>query len=146
VEYRGALNQLHANEEFNQRLPSLPQKFADHITQASRYFETDHQLIKDLRNDFGGHFQIKYARHATANFPAEEVGKIEWASNSTSPWFLNIDLAANIITSGLEHTLKPEGDVLKKFRSAIDIIGVAYGHVQQATYSLIYCFLWNKLQ
>jgi hypothetical protein len=144
MEYRGALNQLSADEEFKQRLLLVPEKQRAHITEANVYFEGSQELVKTLRNDIGGHFQIKYARHATANFPSNETGKLEWVSDDATLWSLKIDLAAGIVTSGLEHTLKPESDWRVEFRTMMETIGAAYTHAQSATYSLVASFLWRQ--
>ena len=144
MEFRGALNQLNADDEFKRRILTLPEKQKEHLTKANLYFEANQRLIKTLRNDFGGHFQIEYARHATANFPPNESGKLEWNSDDAHLWWLKIDLAASIVASGLEHTLKPQTDWRVEFRTMMETIGAAYVHVQAATYSLIASFLWNQ--
>jgi len=75
-----------------------------------------------------------------------KVGKIEWSFDSVHHWVLNVDLAMNIIVAGLEHPLGAQGEqALQKFRSVIKIIGEAYPHVQQSTFALTYCFLWDQL-
>jgi hypothetical protein len=146
MEYRGALGQLCGEEEFQKRLPALSAKHTAHIIEARDFFVEKHNLIKSLRNDIGGHFQFDYARHATANFPPEETGKIEWLADSPAAWSLNIDLAVNIVVAGLEKTLKPKTDAVTEFREMIAAIGEAYQHVQAATYALVYCFLWSRLR
>jgi hypothetical protein len=145
-EYRGALNQLCNDQEFKNQLNSLKKMFADHITEAYEYLEDNQKIIKNLRDSFGGHFLSRYVQHATENFPAEAIGKIEWISDPVNPWSLNIDLAANIITSGLGHALQSKEDLLEKFQSTVAIISTAYRQVQHATYALVYCFLWNRLR
>jgi hypothetical protein len=81
-----------------------------------------------LRNDFGGHYQFRVAKHATANFHANSIGKIEWNSGSTNPWWLRLDFATDIIAAGLEGTLGPSIDILLRLRETIEIIGGAYNH------------------
>ncbi len=145
MEFAGALSGLAADKEFKRLLGSLEEKHANAITEANRYFQKNRQLIRRLRNDFGGHFKLEYARHATANLPPDEVGKMEWLSDASAAWSLKIDLAANIITSGLEYTLQPQLDWREEFRTAIDTISKAFPHVQTATYSLALNFLWRRM-
>jgi len=145
MEFRGALNQVTADKEFKQHLPMLPPRIAEHIVEANRYFQANHELIKRLRNDFGGHVQIDYVRHATANFAPEETGKLEWSSDNGAYWSLTIDLAANIITAGLAHTLQPQTDIIAALHEAINTIAKAYHHVQNSTFALVSQFLWKRM-
>jgi hypothetical protein len=145
MEYRGALDQLCLDKEFEERLPFLSDKHVCDIKRAREFLIQKHDLIKGLRNDIGGHFRFEYARHAMANLPREDAGKIEWVSESETPIWLNIDLAANIVIAGLDRTLKQEADFMTEFRHALESIGEAYQHVQAATYAVVYCFLWNRL-
>ncbi len=146
MEFRGALNELNRDKEFEQRLRLLGEKYVLHIRQANEFFQANHATIKGLRNDFGGHVAINYVRHAISNFHPNDTGKLEWREDPDHFWWLDIDLAANIIASGLEHSLRPNEDITSEFHNAIQIIGAAYNHVQQSTFALAYCFLWKNLQ
>jgi hypothetical protein len=81
-EYRRALNTLNAEKGFRRTLASLDVKDVRAVAGANRYFQANHKQIKDLRDAFGGHIVPAYARHATANFAPNEVGKIEWSFDS----------------------------------------------------------------
>jgi hypothetical protein len=101
-EYRRALNALNAEKEFRHKLASLDKKYVLQIEEANRYFQANQKQIRGLRNTFGGHINPAFARHATANFAPNEVGKIEWIFDSAHPWALNLNLAMNIIVAGLD--------------------------------------------
>lgn len=146
MEFAGALSGLAADKDFKCLLTSFKEKHADDVEDANRYFQKNHRLIRRLRNAFGGHFQFEYARHATMNFPRNETGRMEWISETPLGWSLKIDLAANIITSGLEHALQPRDDWQQEFRTAIETISLAFPHVQAATYSLSVNFLWERMR
>ena len=70
---------------------------------------------------------------------------MEWVSDSAATWSLKIDLAANIVASGLEHTLKATQDWREEFHIAMEMITSAFNKVQAATYSLALNYLWRRV-
>jgi hypothetical protein len=76
-ELRQAIAVLNGLKAFRDRKAKWSQREQEHWDEAVVFFATNHEFLKNWRNDVGGHFLDKAAEFAIDNVEEETVGAIE---------------------------------------------------------------------
>ena len=145
-EFRGALNQLCADQDFKKAIRNLPPLHKNGIGYANKEFERHASKLKKWRDDFGGHYLFNVAEYATAHFPPEAVGKLEWMAESKEPFWLKLDYATEIILAGLQRTLGTSENLMEDLTQANETISDLYRQAQTCMYSLVAAFILPRME
>jgi len=143
VEFRRALTRIRGTQEFKQAVAFHSKIEKDELLPVEQFFQQHEASIKAFRNEFGGHLQDESVKFATGHV-SDVSGKITM-NLGCDGWTMGLEcdfvshLMAGVITSKLAGK-----DHMKELREAIEMIAVAFGHVQVATVALVYTFLWDR--
>jgi hypothetical protein len=111
---------------------------------AVSYFSTQKKLLKDIRNDIGGHFGSKAAEYAVQHVDDCYVAKIameeESADRHRALLFFASELAA---TAMLRHL--PGDDVQNRVAVLMKLLEQGVEHAVQAVHFIIAECYWNRL-
>jgi hypothetical protein len=154
LEFRGALLRLSRTAEFKTERTRVFRRDAlrakkqnrdlfGNILAALRFFDSNHKLLKDLRNAVGGHFSDAAAASATAHVDAS--GKLEITFDALqrgggAKLHYAGEIAATAFTMKLPG-FKPREEEIGE---AIRMIRDGYAHAAKSMHSLIILFLWER--
>ena len=143
VEFQGALTQLVISPEFKEAKPRVSELNASRIHDANVYFQKHSARIKELRNEFGGHFKEAAVQYATSNLSPDTVGQVTWVSTSETRLRLELHFVADIVAGAI--TSKMGGaNYGEEWKAAMTIIADGYLHVLGATLATVNAFLWDR--
>lgn len=156
LEFRGSLLQLSKTREFKAESFATfhPDASAARkanrdlfgiVTDALKFFDAHHKILKDLRNAVGGHFSAEAAASATVNVDPGAVGKLEIKFDALGKGggpklFFAGELAATAFTRRLPG-VKPRPEEIK---DAIVMMRDGYAHATRSMHALIILFLWER--
>jgi hypothetical protein len=156
LEFRGALIRMSRTEEFRaeraacfDRSSSLTRKSQQElfkmISDALRFFEKHHTVLKNLRNNVGGHFGDEAAHQATTNIDPNAFGKLEVVFDKSrrgggSKLHYAGEIAATAFTRSLPG-IKPRQEEIE---DAIQMVRDGYAHLTKAMHALVILFLWDR--
>jgi hypothetical protein len=145
IEFRGGLTTIRRTQEFKQAESGLSTIDAESIVRADKYLQENWTLIKDLRNEFGGHVQLKGVEFATKHL-SNVVGKVTWNQSTNVPTTLRLecDFAGDIVAGVISSKLEDGRDPATELRKAFTIIHEGFRHAQMAMTALVHAFLWNR--
>jgi hypothetical protein len=144
-EFRRALNTVIKDKEYTRaRTSDVRQVLFEKVDLAQSFFDKNFAVIRDLRNNVGGHFDEKAADFATAHVATDAVEKLEIAfhpykSGGGAKLHYAGEIAAVALRSFQQN--KPRDEELD------DIIGMitdAHAHAVLAMYALVILFLWDR--
>ena len=78
-EFAEAVRLLNDDENFKLIKASFDDRAKDQWERAMKFFQENEVLIKNVRNDLGGHFGLEAAKYAVANIRPNVCGKIEFS-------------------------------------------------------------------
>jgi hypothetical protein len=156
LEFRGALNQLSRTDEFKTEKAATFRRDTSEAKKANRdlfkiiaaaltFFESNHKLLKNLRNEVGGHFSFTAAAAATAHVEADTIGKLEITFDKLRrgggpKLHYAGEIAAAAFTKTLPGIKSRQGDI----EDAIKMMRDAYVHAANSMHALIIIFLWDR--
>jgi len=77
LEFEGALQKLSRTSEYKAASASIDTGLISTVSDAIRFFQVHHALVKSLRNDIGGHFHHAAAEFATRHAEPDATAQIE---------------------------------------------------------------------
>ncbi len=102
--------------------------------------------MKELRNEIGGHLDLRNVEFATSNFTPKFVGKVTWDKSTRENYAPPLQLHyANEIMAGVVSSKLQNGvDMVVELRAALELIMEGYQHANAAMYALVHAFLWDR--
>ncbi len=112
------------------------------LDDALGFFESNHKLLKKLRNAVGGHFSSAAAESATKNIDSDATGKLEITfdpdgSGGGTKLYYAGELAATAFTQRLPGGKDQNADAIRMVRDG-------YSHAARSMHALIILFLWER--
>jgi len=124
IEFRDCLTEVLHTKEFRTAEPTLSDMDKELITTADQYFKAHNKRMKEFRNVFGGHLDLRSVEFATSRFTAQFVGKISWDKstgvNYSPP--LQLHYANEIIAGVFSSKLQDGSDMVVELRTALELI------------------------
>jgi len=144
VEFGSALNVIRQTDEFKTAAPKLAPLDSKYIVNADKYLQQNWGLIKELRNEFGGHVQAGAVEFAVTHLTSE-VGKVTW-NPDPGAWTAGIecDFAGVLMAGGISSKLQSGGEVLVELRKALEVMSQGFNHAQAAMVAIVHAFLWES--
>jgi hypothetical protein len=142
AEFGRGLNVVRRMDEFkNAQLSAMDEKY---IIEADKFIQQNWKLIKDLRNEFGGHVQTEAVEFAVKHL-TNEVGVVTW-NPDPEKWSIGIecDFAKILLAGASSSKFQSGSDVGEEFRRALAILTEGLHHVQFAMTALVHAFLWDR--
>jgi hypothetical protein len=145
LEFEGALNKLSKTPEYKTARGTVDRGLIRRVTDAIRFFQEHHRLLKSLRNDIGGHFNDEAAAFATRHAEPDAIVKIEIAFHPSGrgggpKLHYAGEIAATAFTKSLPGR-EPRADEIKE---VICTIRDAYAHAARAMHAVVIAFLWDR--
>lgn len=137
VEFRGALQRLSENEQFRALRETFSEEQLTRLNEAEEFFGRLHPLLKSVRNDCGGHFQLSTATAIVNDHLNDAEGALEvdfGAAGSKQGVFFRFayDLVASSFT-----LQRPGGEELQPFvRMLFTSIQEGWGHVVKVMHAV----------
>jgi hypothetical protein len=145
LEFEGALNKLSKTSEYKAARDNIDRGLIRTVSEAIRFFQHHHRLLKSLRNDIGGHFNDDAAAFATRHTEPDVTAKIEitfhpFRDGGGAKLHFAGEIAATAFTKSLPGR-KPRGEEIE---DVIRTIRDAYAHATQTMHALVIAFLWDR--
>ena len=145
LEFEGGLHRLSKTDEYKASRAGIDKALIRRVTDAIRFFQKHHKLLKSLRNDIGGHFNDEAAAFATSHIEPAAIAKIEVTFHPSGKGggvklHYAGELAATAFTKSLPG-IKPRSEEIE---DAIRMIAEAYAYATGALHALAIAFLWDR--
>jgi hypothetical protein len=143
-EFRGALTRIGMSPEFKDAKHALSPRHRKHIADADRFFQDHADLLKDLRNDLGGHLKHDAVKFATGHLD-NAIGKALWNSSPEGEILaLELHFATDVVCQALCSKFVEGDDPTTELHRITEIVFAGFLHVQAAMYSIGRAFLWDE--
>ena len=145
LEFEGALHQLSRTSEYKAARDKTDRGLIKNVSDAIRFFQSNHKLFKSLRNDLGGHFSHEAAAFATRHIEPDVTANLEVTFHPSgkgggAKLHYAGEIAATAFTKSLPG-VKPRAEEIK---DVIRAIRDGYAHATRAMHSLVIAFLWDR--
>lgn len=156
LEFRGALLRISKTSEFKaERAAALRPGAPDNkkrngdlfqiLAAALKFFESRHNLLKDLRNAVGGHFTDAAAATATENLESNASGKLEITFDASGRGGgAKLYFAGEIAATAFVGTLPGVKTRDEEVPEAIKMVRDGYAYATRSMHALIILFLWDR--
>jgi len=156
LEFRGALIKMSRTQDFKAERASCFHQDAsltrksrrelfDMVSDALRFFDSHHSVLKNLRNAVGGHFGDAAAHQATANIDSSAVQKLEVIfDKSRRGGGPKLHYAGEIAATAFARSLPGIKPRQQEIEDAIRMIRDGYAHLTKAMHALVVLFLWER--
>ena len=135
---------LNGNKAFAAVIGDMNEKQRRDWRASVTFFETQHQLLKDWRNDMGGHFLDRTAEHVLDNLHEESAGAIELHEIPDSTLHgLRIKFAYDIIAHAIGRG-HDDGGFEPYVTKRMEFVAEAFGHAAQAMHIIVQVRLWRQ--
>jgi hypothetical protein len=115
------------------------------VSDAIRFFQDHHTLLKGLRNDIGAHFHDAAAAFATRHAERDAIAQIEITIHpSGKGGGAKLHYAGEIAATAFTKSLPGRKPRLEEIEDVICTIRDAYVHATQAMHALVVAFLWDR--
>jgi len=105
--------------------------------------KSDKWLIKEIRNDVGGHFGVQAARRALKGFREGTNGKIDYTRDfRTSRSAIGCHFVGEITARAF--VKDQDKDPEAQFRKLLEVFVKTQGVISRAIVLLIYCYVWPR--
>jgi hypothetical protein len=141
VEFAEAIRHLNDANDFD----TIRESFNDEPTKikmwndAVEFFDKNEQFLSHIRNDIGGHFGLKAARHAVEHLHDWSVGVVRVEGEGK---LIHLEFAGEIAATALGRA-EPE-DFEKAFARLWEITQAGYGHAVNCVHCLVVTYLWDR--
>jgi hypothetical protein len=143
-EFRGALTRIGMSPEFKEAKEGLAPHHRQHITDADRFFQEHADLLKNLRNDVGGHLKDRVVKFAAGHLD-NAVGKAVWNSSPEGEVLaLELHFATDVVCQALCSKFEEGRDPRIELQRINNMIFTGFIHVQAAMYAIARAFLWDE--
>lgn len=145
LEFEGALQKLSRTSEYKAASASIDTGLISTVSDAIRFFQVHHALVKSLRNDIGGHFHHAAAEFATRHAEPDATAQIEITFDPSGKGAgVKLHYAGEIAATAFSRSLPGKKRRIEEFADVICTIRDAYAHATQAMHALVIAFLWNR--
>jgi len=144
-EARARLHAISTNNEFRAGKDWIPERFYSKVI-AARRFINKNVVLSNFRNYMGAHVDPeKVVQSSIRYLGPNAVASIGWDGATRTDFALKLDFVHYILegamASNLPGGVETLGDELPRF---MDVMNKAFVHLADATFSLVYVFLWDK--
>ncbi len=146
LEFSGALTILDDCPEWAAVKTKLPEESTDSWMTAMAYFKEHHEYLKQLRNDFGGHFGLAAAKWATENLSKDAVGSIEIyrkpLEHKAGP---RMHFASEFVSTAMcRH--KQDKSYVDHFRHMYRVAVDGYSHSTNCVHVIMVAYLYDRFR
>jgi hypothetical protein len=143
VEFAEAIRLLDQSPDFKAIKSRFPGWARRQWTEAVKFFSRHERLLKDVRNDIGGHFGIKAAKYAIANSHADAVGKLQVIDigGPRARFYLNF-VGEIVAVASLRHLTGTTS--AQRFSGLLRILVVSFRHSTRCVNAIIATYLWER--
>ena len=145
-EFAEGLRLLEGCPEFGSVVPLSDIEIAALWKAGADFFQSNEPLLKQVRNDIGGHFGSKAARYAVENLGSTATGKIELIHHAQKPGRpeFRLNFAGELAGSAFVRHL-PGASIEEQVETFMQKILVeGYRHASQAVHVLAALYLWPR--
>lgn len=145
LEFEGALHRLSKTHEYKASRADVDRALISRVTDAIRFLQKHHKLLKSLRNDIGGHFSDEAAAFATSHAETDAIAKIEVTFHpSGKGGGVKLHYAGEIAATAFTKSLPGIKPRSEEIEDAIRMVAEAYAYATGALHALAIAFLWNR--
>lgn len=138
VEFAESLRLLRACPEF--RL--IDSRFTDEIRErwnrGITFFGENEDVLKQLRNDFGGHFGLQAARYAVKHMSPEVVSGIEMTDRLCLLRFSSEVVAVAMLRNA------PGVGMEDQYREVVQLAKSGWFAATDCVHCVVFCYLWDE--
>lgn len=144
-EMSGAIQQLNANTAFDRIKTSMSTGQLDAWTSAFAFFKREHGLLKDWRDEMGGHFSSDTASYILDSLHPDTAGCIEIheVDGPGPPHNVRMGFAFDLIAEAMGKG-DPNADFYSFVTRRLEFALNAFGHAAQAVHVLVQAHLWRR--
>lgn len=145
IEFREGFRAVLYTKEFTVTKHMLSQMENEFITTAETYFQTHNKRMRELRNEIGGHLELRNIEFATSNFTPQFVGKVAWDNTTRENYAppLQLHYASELI-AGVISSKVQGGNMTVELHAAIELIMEGFQQANGAMFGLVHAFLWDR--
>lgn len=146
AEMAQAIHVLNMNRAFKQHKRSIDRWQRDRWDEAAKFFARNNEFLNTWRDDMGGHFLDRTAKHALEKMDATVVGTMEIYQVPSSDRMHNVRFkyAYDIVAGGISRRMT-DGDEFAGFAErSFEFVYEAWGHAAQAVHTVVQTHLWQR--
>jgi len=146
AEMSQALHVLNMSRAFKAHKRRMPGRQVASWDEAVKFFASNNEFLNTWRDDMGGHFLDRTAKHALENMTDDTVGTMEIYEVPNSHRMHNVRLkfAYDLVAGGISRRM-PDGEEFPDFaRRSFDFVHEAWAHAAQAMHTIVQTHLWER--